>query len=305
MAIVVNTNMQALQIQGNLGSAKSAMDTAMQRMSTGSKINVAADDAAGMAVSTGFDTKISGAKVAQQNAQIGSNLLTTSEGTLNVVQSNLQRIRDLVEQSANGTYNQKAKTAIRSEIMQRVDEINRLGSSTDFNGIKLFDSSATGAGTTGISLQIGSGSAAATNVITLDKALFGDVTVSALGLVASGGAGAAINDVLGNAAGTGAQTGAGLATAVTTLLNNCDTAINNITDRKTSIGGFQNRLSAAITGLKVQQTNLTAANSTIKDADIAEESANYVKAQILQQASVSLLTQANQSPSIALSLIRG
>lgn len=288
MAIVVNTNMQALQIQGNLSNAKSAMDTAMQRMSTGSKINSAADDAAGMAVSTALETTISGSKVAQQNAQIGSNLLTTAEGTLNVIQSNLQRIRDLTEQAANGTYDTKARDAIKSEVLQRAAEIDRLGAATDFNGIKLFDETAgTGTGAVGIKLQIGAGSSAATNVMTLDSAMFKRVDVSAL--------------ALGNQTSIGAAFETG--TTAQAFLAKVDTAIDNITTRKTSMGGFQNRLSSAITGLKVQQTNLTAANSTIKDSDIAEESANYVKAQILQQTSVSLLTQANQAPSIAISLI--
>ena len=303
MAIIVNTNMSALQIQGSLASAGDAMKIAMQRMSTGSKINQAADDAAGMAVSTGFQTQISGSKVAQQNATLGSNLLSTAEGTLNVVSTNLSRIRDLVEQSANGTYNQKAKTAIRTEIVQRMNEIDRLGAVSTFNQIKLFDSTAvTGTGVNGVSLQVGSGTDA-NSVITLAASIFAAVNVSAIGLVAVGGAAANLNLVLGQADGTGGATGAALATAVSSVLTSADTAIANITDRKTSIGAFQNRLASAVEGLKVQTTNLTAAKSTISDADIAQESASYVQNQILQNASATLLAQANQAPGIAINLI--
>lgn len=292
MSIVINTNMSALQIQQNVNNATSAMQTSMQRMATGSKINSAADDAAGMAVSTNFQTEISGSKVAQQNAQIGSNMLTTTEGTLNVVKSNLSRIRDLVEQASNGTYDQKAKDAIRTEIMSRVDEISRLNDVSTFNGIRLFGDTA---GTDGVKLQVGSGDAEATNTITLDATLFEDVNVSTLSATFTD---TNINALLGDGAGTDATS-----TDASILIAALDTAIDGVTTKKTQIGAYQNRLSSAIEGLKVKQTNLTAANSTIVDSDIAEESANFVKNQILQQASASLLAQANQAPSIAINLI--
>lgn len=285
MAITVNTNLSALNIQANLSTATSNMNKAMLRMSTGSKINSAADDAAGLAVSTKFETTISSSKVATSNAQIGSNLLTTSEGTLEVIKSNLQRIRDLAEQSANGTY--QDRTAMRSEVMQRVAEIDRLARSTDFNGIKLLN----GSQTTGIALQIGTGSTD-DDSLTIDSSVFARANVSAIGLGTTGTSGTVYSAFA-------------TAAASKAFLANCDTALSNITARETSIGAYQNRISAATKNLQVQRTNLSAANSTIKDADVAEESANYVQAQILQQASASLLAAANQAPGIALTLIQG
>ena len=312
--------MQALNIQNNLNSATDAMNKSMKRMSTGFKINQASDDAAGMAVSTSLETQISGTKQATQNAQIGSNLLSTSEGTLGTIQTNVSRIRDLIEQAANGTSSQSAKTAARTEIVQRLNEINRQAKGSNFNGTDLFNSAAGKAGTNGIALQVGSGSSDITNVIQLDKSLFKDATASSLGaglsitttnsagnLTTTGGfTAAAINLVFGADDGTGAaSTTATMATAVTNLLNMADNALADISNRKTNIGAYQNRLTSAEASLTVSQTNLSAANSTIKDADVAEESANYVKNQILQSASTSLLTQANSQPQIALQLIKG
>lgn len=156
MSITVNTNMQALRIQSNLTKATDKMNVAMERMSSGSKINAAADDAAGLAVSTKLQTTISSSKVASDNIAIGSNLLDSTEGTLNVVLENLQRIRDLAEQASNGTYSSDDISAIKAEATARATEINNLTKSATFNGKTLFgDTSATGAGSVGITLQVG------------------------------------------------------------------------------------------------------------------------------------------------------
>lgn len=255
-------------------------------MSTGFRINSASDDAAGLAVSTSFETTLSSSKVASKNVQIGSNLLTTTEGTLGVIKSNLQRIRDLAEQSANGTYSADDRAAMKAEAQQRALEIDRLANSTSFNGIKLLD----GTQSSGIAIQVGTGSSA-DDSLTISSDVFAKATVSAIQLTPAGGT--SIDSAFESAASSKA------------FLANCTTALTNITNRQTKIGAFQNRLSAAGKNLTVQQTNLTAANSTIKDADVAEESANYVKNQILQSASASLLAAANQAPSIALKLING
>jgi len=282
MSITVNTNLSAMNIQGNFNNATNNMNKAMLRMSTGSKINSAADDAAGLAVSTSLQTTISSSKVATSNAQIGSNMLTTSEGTLEVIKTNLQRVRDLAEHSANGTYSDRS--AMSSEATQRVAEIDRLSRSTDFNGIKLLN----GSQTTGLDLQIGTGSTA-DDTLNIASSVFSAANCSSIGL----GSAAAVTTAFTTAATSKA------------FLANCDTALGNITARETSIGAYQNRLQSATENLQVQRTNLSAANSTIRDADVAEESANYVKAQILQSASASLLASANQAPQIALTLIKG
>jgi flagellin len=286
MTITVNTNMQALSIQNNLKTATDKMNKAMERMSSGSKINTAADDAAGYAVSTKLETSISSSKVASSNVAIGSNLLDTTEGTMDVILSNLQRIRDLATQAANGTYSTDDLAAMEAEADARASEINSLAGNTKFNGIQLFGDQS-GAATAGVTLQVGT---EGTDTMKIDKSIFGAATITGLGL----GTGATI-----------IKDAFATSTAANTFLSKCTTAINNVTTRQTSIGAAQNKLSAAANGLTVQQKNLTAANSTIKDADVSQESAAYVQSQILQSASASLLTQANSAPQIALTLIKG
>jgi len=291
MSITVNTNIQAIRIQGNLSNATDKMNVAMERMSSGSRINCAADDAAGLAVSTKLQTAISGSKVASDNVAIGSNLLDTSEGTLNVVLENLQRIRDLAEQAANGTYASDDIASIKAEAVARASQINAITNSATFNGKKLFgDTTATGAGSIGITLQVGTQAA---DTLNLSSSIFAAATVSGLGLIT------------GTASFTTVALAFATSTSANTFLTDCDTAIKNLTTRQTSIGAAQNSLAAAADGLTVQSTNLTAANSTIKDADVAQESAAYVASQILQSASATLLVQANSSPQIALTLIKG
>jgi flagellin len=290
MSITVNTNIQALKIQTNLSNATAKMNTAMERLSSGSKINSAADDAAGSTISTNLEATLSSSKVASQNAQIGANLLTTAEGTLNTISSNLQRIRDLAEQAANGTYDSVSREAMRVEVEQRGKEIDRLAANTQFNGKQIFGdtTAATGAAAVGVDLQVGTGSTG-DDTISLDKSVFAKANVTAIGLTSA----------------TTFTTEFASAGAAKTFLTSADTAIKNISDRKTLIGAYQNRLASAMANLTTQQTNLASTNSTIKDADTAEESANYVKYQILQSASSSLLTTANSQPQIALSLIKG
>jgi len=282
MGITVNTNMQALRIQHNLDTATSKMDTSMERMSSGSRINSAKDDAAGLAVSTTLKNTISSSKIATDNVNIGSDMLSTAEGTLDVISNNLGRIRDLTEQASNGTYSSDDLAAISAEVGKRITMIDNLATSTAFNGIKLLD----GTATAGITIQIGTG-AAATDSLTLDSSIFARVSMA----TSLGGLTDAIS------AGVPANTSA--------YLSIIDSAVKDLTARVTSIGAAQNQLSAVSDGLEVQQQNLTAALSTIQDADIASESATYVQQQILQSASASLLVQANSAPQIALTLIKG
>jgi len=175
MAITINTNMSSLVAQKSLNTATSNMNTAMQRLSTGLRINSSKDDAAGSAVTTKLEYKISSLAVAEDNAQMGSSLLETTEGTLDVVQSNLERIRDLTEQAANGTYGSDAMAAIKAEIAGRLDEVTRISNTTEFNGKKLLD----GSMDSGINLQVGINSDA-NSVIKLDGSLFKDADAASL-----------------------------------------------------------------------------------------------------------------------------
>ncbi len=365
MAITINTNVASLTAQKSLNNATTKMNTAMERLSTGLRINSSKDDAAGSAVSTKLEYKVSSLAVAEDNAQMGSSLLDTEEGTLDVIQSNMTRIRDLTEQAANGTYGTDAMTAIKSEIAGRLSEVTRIASTTEFNGKKLLD----GSMDNGINLQVGitSGDEA---VINLQGSLFAEATAeSLLGDYSIKGDGkgnvVTYNDGTNDVARIGndyyknengkltALTGGDLTTAkeaykdetidktnsdaefyfeatvqdaegndvqsknavdnldaiftndvtARAFLDNIDKSLNDVTARKTEIGAAQQRVSSAMEVTNVMSTNLTAANSLIKDADIAEESSNYIKNQILQQTASSLLATANQNPSIALSLI--
>ena len=279
MAITVNTNMAALAAQNALNKSTSKMNTAMERMTTGYKINSSKDDAAGLAVSNKLEYKVSSLKVAQNNAQMGASMLDTMEGVMTTINDNLTRIRDLTEQAANGTYGSDALTAITTEVNARIAEIDRIANSAEFNGKKILDGS-----TKSVTLQVGI-NGDANSQITLDASVFQSAKKADLGLTDVDWA---------------KKDGDATARA---YLETVDKAIEKITNAKTAIGGKQAAITSAMESAQVMQTNLKSANSLIKDADIAEESSNYIKNQILQQTSASLLATANQAPSIALNLV--
>ena len=294
MAITVNTNISSMIVQQNLNKATTGMNTAMERMSTGLRINSSADDAAGMAVATKLDYKVGSLAVAQDNGQMGASMLDTAEGVLDVINSNLTRIRDLTEQAANGTYGADALEAIATEVSARLDEITRVANTTEFNGINLLS----GTQTTAINLQVGIGTTT-NDIIALDSKLFANAKASALLGTYTPAGGSAISEYTADNVKLVYASDA----KARGFLTNIDNAIKNVTDRKTLIGGNQQRIISAMETAQVMQTNLTSASSLIKDADIAEESSNYIKNQILQQASATLLATANQSPSIAVNLV--
>ncbi len=292
MAIVVNTNVQSIQVQNNLNKVTDAMNTAMERMTTGSKINSAADDAAGLVISKGIEVQSRGTTVAKSNAQQGTNLLQTAEGNLAVMQDNFMRIRDLTLQAMNGGQTTDQLVAMQEEAQARIAEIDRIATGAKFNTFNLFggaDGTLEGADTE-VTLQIGTGSNSDVDTITI-SGVFDGALVSAL-------------------TGTPTFTSKFIDGAdpseladMQAQLDALDVAIAEISTRRGTIGSTINRLDSAMDQLDTQYENLSAANSRISDADIATESSNYIQNQILQQASASLLTQANQQPNIALSLI--
>lgn len=281
MALTINTNLSSLIVQKNLSSATTSLNNAIERMSTGYKINHAKDDAAGFSIANNWQTKIGSLDVASDNASMGADMLKTAEENYSLITEHLQRVRDLTEQAANGTYGADSLKAIASEMTARLNEIDRIAANAEFNGISLMK----GAGTA-VNLQVGL-DASDNSKIALDATLF---------------AGAASKDLIGSeiaAFVTKASTTSTAASALTEL----DKAITKVSDRQTTIGAAQNRVESAISAISVQSENLTSSLSTIKDADVANESSSYIKAQILQQASATLLATANQAPSIALNLI--
>lgn len=281
MSISIITNVQSLKVQANLTAATNKLNSAIERMTTGYKINSAKDDAAGYSIASQMDAKLSSYDVAANNAQIGLDMLTTTEENYSLINEHLTRVRDLTEQAANGTYSDDSRAAIQAEIQSRLEEINRIAGSAEYNGMILMD------GTIGpVNIQVGI-DGGANSKVTLAAELFAKADAKTL----TGAEAAAF-----------AASCAGSATAATQLAK-IDTAIDNISTRVTKLGASQNRLESAIDSIQVTTENLTSSLSTVKDADIAAESTRYLQAQILQSAATTLLSTANQTPSIALQLI--
>ncbi len=287
MAIIVNTNMSSLIAQRNLTDATNGLNTALQRMSTGYKVNHAADDAAGIFIATNLETQIRGSKVAQTNVQTGTNLLQITEGDIELLESNLLRMRDLAVQAANSVYSEESMQAMADEVQYRAEEITRVATSSQFNGLNLLD----GTGLPdGLRLQVGPNADEAQNSMVIDAEVF---AASDADTLLGGDAAGAITTAFENA------------TNAAAFIDTIDTALLDLNTRKAAIGAYQNRLDSALDSLVTNVENSTEAKSTIMDADIAEEAANYAKNQILQQSTAALLTQANQLPALALQLIGG
>ena len=303
MAIIVNTNMTALKTQANLNKATNSMNQALNRMSTGYKINSSKDDAAGLYIANGIETQIRGSKVAKNNIATGNNVLQIVEGDLNNMLEHLNRIRDLATQAANSVYDEQTMGAMKLEVDERINEIERISKASQFNGLKLLDGSGD-LDTTGMRLQIGANADASANSITISASIFAQTDASTLG--ASGtvhtNPGSKVEDDM--SVKEGAELAFTAATAAASYISTLSNAINTISLRKSEIGATMARLETAEAGLVTTIENNTAAKSTIMDADIAEESMNFTKQQILQQTSAALLVQANQLPAIALNLIQ-
>ncbi len=284
MALTINTNLSSLIVQSNLSKATSSLNNAIERMTTGYKINHASDNAAGYSIARNWETQLGSLDVAADNAATGADMMTTLEDTYSLVSSHLQRVRDLTEQAANGTYGSDSLKAIQSEITARLDEVDRIAANCEFNGLKMMDGSMGD-----INLQVGL-YGSTDSQITLDASLFekGD-----------------IKSLFGEEKADVAEKCAGLkkGTAASSMLDKIDKVINEISGRVTTLGAAQNRIESAVESIGVQTENITSSLSTLRDADVAEESSNYIKAQILQQASATLLATANQTPSIALNLL--
>ena len=298
MALTINTNLSSLIVQSNLTKSTTQLNNAIERMTTGYKINHASDNAAGYSIAKNWQAKLSSLDVAADNAATGADMLSTLEDNYALLSNHAQRIRDLTEQAANGTYGTASLNAIRSEIMSRMEEIDRIAANCEFNGQYMMNDTMSS-----VSIQVGLDGEASKSQITLDDTLFdkGD-TVSLF--KAAGMTGTQTKDSIATAC-TGCDENGNRVTTVdpAAMLNKIDNVMNTISGRITKIGAAQNRIESAIDSIAVQSENITSSLSTLRDADVATESSNYIKAQILQQASATLLATANQAPSIALNLL--
>jgi flagellin len=386
MPQIINTNIASLNAQRNLNASQSDANTALQRLSSGLRINSAKDDAAGLAISERFESQITGLNMAQRNANDGISLAQTTEGALDEITNNLQRIRELAVQSANASNSPSDRAALNAEVQQRVDEINRISGQTSFNSLKVLDGSlltqtfqvGANAGET-ISVsgfdtrgsQLGSTVNQTTGLLQLtdgtdtletifDEGRTVDISFDITGVdgaltnVTVTGA-ASLQDVLGQinaqSPNTGVsvnmdrsneelifssqfgedfsvaidpggttQTVAATAAANTVSLNDTDIStqdgadlamisvdyvIESINGIRAELGAVQNRFESTIANLSTTSENLSASNSRIRDADFAAESAELARTQVLQQAGLSVLAQANARPQQVLQLLQG
>jgi flagellin len=265
MSLRINSNIEAFNAHRQLVGTSNHAAKSMERLSSGYRINRAADDAAGLAISEKLRGQIRGLSQAQRNSQDAVSLVQTAEGSLNEVHSMLQRVRELAVQFQNGTLSTADKAAITAEAAQLQSEIERIGNSADFNGIKLLD----GTGGT-ISFQVGANDG---DVIAVDTATLSDK----IGTI----------DVDG-----------------TDAISAIDAAIESVSALRGDFGAVQNRLEHTLNNLSTYQENLMASESRIRDVDMASEMVEFSKNQILQQAGTSMLAQANQAPQAVLSLLR-
>ncbi|MDH0060649.1 flagellin [Leclercia adecarboxylata] len=304
---VINTNTLSLMTQSNLNKSQSTLGTAIERLSSGLRINSAKDDAAGQAIANRFTSNINGLNVAARNANDGISLAQTAEGALGEINNNLQRIRDLTVQAQNSSNSASDIDSIQSEVNQRMEEINRVTNETDFNGIKILDNAASKK----FDFQVGSKDAEKIS-ITMDISDF-----SATGgwdmYDATGTAAADLDPVNSvdravDAKGFDVLKKGGTYDAADTstwgALQTVDAAIKSVDTQRSSLGASQNRFESTITNLNNTVNNLSAARSRIQDSDYATEVSNMSRAQILQQAGSSVLAQANQVPQTMLSLLR-
>ncbi|KFF64993.1 flagellin [Pectobacterium brasiliense] len=289
----INTNIMSLVTQNNLNKSQSSLGTAIERLSSGLRINSAKDDAAGQAIANRMTAQVKGLTQAARNANDGISLTQTAEGNLNEINNNLQRVRELAVQAASDTNGSTDRTSIYTEMKQRLDEIDRVAKSASFNGTNLLDGTASG----GINIQVGANTGA-NEVIAIDSgALVNATTTSGAGLAS--GVSTAVAAISG---GSGTIGGSGGLAA--TIISSVDTALKAVDTARSNLGAIQNRFESTITNVNNTINNLSNARGRIQDADYAVEVSNMTKANILQQAGTSVLSQANQVPQTVLSLLR-
>jgi flagellin len=286
MGLILNTNVPSLIAQRNLLNNSRAVQSSFEKLSSGLRINRAADDAAGLNISETLKTQIRGNQKAVANAQDGVNILQIAEGALSVIGENLQRIRELTVQAANDTNSSVERRAIVLEVQSRLDDIDRIAESTRSNNLNLLD----GSQTTYL-LQIGANSDPDQNTLDIGTVLARS-SASALGIT---------NGTIVSATAGGIY---GSNTNARAFLDLVDTALESLFTRRSEIGALQNRLQSTIESLSIAVENLQSTNSRIRDLDIASESAILTRNQILQQSALSVLSQANQGPTLALQLLQ-
>lgn len=278
MGLRINQNIAAMNSYRNLSVTDGQMAKSLEKLSSGFRINRAADDAAGLAISEGLRSQVGGLKVAVRNAQDGVSVVQTAEGALTEVHAILQRVRDLAVQAGNDSNNAAARGNIKTEVDSLADELTRIGVSTNFNGTKLLDGSATA-----LTFQVGASDQAGESQVVVN---LGSADIDAMGATIK------------------ALTFATSANALTSITA-VDTAIGTVSTERAKLGAVQNRFEHTINSLNVAVENLSASESRIRDTDMAQEMTAFTRAQVLSQAGTAMLAQANQSSQGVLQLLRG
>ena len=279
---IVN-NISAMNTNRVLGNTDSAMGKTLEKLSSGLRINRAADDAAGLAISEKMRSQIGGMKQAVRNAQDGISFIQTAEGALNETHSLLRRMRDLAVQASNGIYTDEDKQKLQEEFTQLYEEIDRIANTTEFNTQTLLDGTFSGSGA--VSFQIGA------NAGQIISGEIGDMRASGLGLAAT---------LKTAATGIGSGSSGG---GIAAVISGIDGAINTVSAERSKLGAIQNRLEHTIANLGVTTENLAASESRIRDVDMAEEMTEFTKSQILMQSATAMLAQANMKPQAVLQLL--
>jgi flagellin len=292
MSLVINHNLMAMTASRHLTSTYNRLSNSVARLASGLRINSAADDAAGLAIREMMRTDIRVLNQGVRNANDALSLIQTADGALSVIDEKLTRMKELAEQAATGTYTAAQRLIMDSEYQAMASEITRIANATDFNGVKLLDGSLSGTGVDGsqqLKIHFGTGNSSAEDYYYIR---IGAATASALGV--------------GNAIGAGSA-GYTISTqaAAQSALETIDAAITSKDTIRANLGALANRLSNTITNLTIQAENLQAAESRISDVDVATEMTEFVRNQILTQAAVAMLAQANSLPQLALQLIAG
>ena len=271
MGLRINTNLPALNTSRVLRRSTTELNKSLQRLSSGLRINGAADDAAGLAIAEGFKSQVRGLQVAQRNSQDGISLVQTAEGALSETTNILQRIRELAVQAANGTQSDNNRVALNGEVMQLLEQLDTIAMDTEFNGIRVLSVAQT------VTLQAGA-MTSQTLTITVSGAKTNDLGINNIRVSNMASAVAAISTI--------------------------DTAVRSVTTLRSTLGAYQNRLEFTINTLAIQEENSASAESAIRDANIATETITFTRNQILVSAGTSVLAQANLVPQTALQLLR-
>lgn len=270
MGLRINTNIAAIHTSRILRASTSSLNKSLERLSSGLRINRAADDAAGLAIAEGFRSMVAGTQVAQRNSQDGISLVQTAEGALSETTNILQRIRELAVQAANGTQSTNNRISMDAEVRQLLDQIDDVATDTEFNGLRVLSAAQT------LTLQAGA-LTSQTLILALTGAKTNDLGVSAVRV----------------------STMAVAVTAISTI----DRAIQSVNTLRSNLGAYQNRLDFTINTLAIQEENSSASESAIRDADVAKETIAFTRNQILVSAGTSVLAQANIVPQTALQLL--